>query len=183
MNRDLFLSPRMERGALACDNGFTLIELFIVLSVFSFLSMVAIPSFSAFLSSAQLNSDSQKLQSLLALARLNSVTEGNYTVVCRWDGANGCTGFSGSGSLPWVDGGLVFSDKNNNRQLDLSDDRVLRIVEFSAGNQIRWNRGELLVYESDGSVRGGSNGTFTITQGDEVRKLVVSLTGRVRRGS
>jgi len=183
MNKDRFLSPRMERGVLACVNGFTLFELLTTLSIFSVLSIIAIPSFSAFISTAQLSTDHQKLQSLLSLARMSAVSEGNFAVVCRWDGASGCTGFSALGTLPWATGGLVFSDSNNNRQLDLPDDRVLRIVEFSTKNQITWNRGELLVYESDGSVRGGSNGTFTITQGDEVRKLVVSLTGRVRRGS
>lgn len=183
MNKDRFLSPRMERGVLACVNGFSLFELLITLSVFSVFSIIAIPSFSAFVSTTQLSTDHQKLQSLLSLARMNAVSTGNFAVVCRWNGANGCTGFSASGTLPWAGGGLVFLDSNNNRQLDLPDDRVLRIVEFSAENQITWNRGELLVYESDGSVRGGSNGTFTITQGDEVRKLVVSLTGRVRRGS
>ncbi len=183
MNKDRFLSPRMERGVLACVSGFTLFELLTTLSIFSVLSIIAIPSFSAFISTAQLNTDHQKLQSLLSLARMSAVSEGSFAVVCRWDGASGCTGFSALGTLPWATGGVVFSDSNNNRQLDLPDERVLRIVEFSSENQITWNRGELLVYESDGSVRGGSNGTFTITQGDEVRKLVVSLTGRVRRGS
>lgn len=184
MNRDMFLSPWMERDALARVKGFTLFELLVSLSVISFLSLVAIPSFSAFFSSAQLAADHQKLQSLLSLARMTSVSEGNYVVICRRDSANGCTGFSGSSdTVQWPNGALVFSDKNNNRQFDSPDDLVLRVIEFSPSNQVTWNRNEILVYESDGSVRGGSNGTFTISQNSDELKLVVSLTGRVRRGS
>ena len=184
MNRDMFQSPRMEIGVIVCAKGFTLFELILALGVFGLLSLVAIPSFSAFLSSAQLATDHQKLQSLLSLARMTSVSEGNYVVICRRDVVNGCTGFSGSSdTVRWPNGALVFSDKDNNRQLDPPDDLVLRVIEFSPSNKVTWNRNELLVYESDGSVRGGSNGTFTISQDNEELKLVVSLTGRVRRGS
>lgn len=184
MNKDMFQSPRMETGALACVKGFTLIELLSILSVFSFLSLVAIPSFSAFISSVQLATDHQKLQSLLSLARITSVSEGNYVLICRWDGVNGCTGLNNSSTtVQWSHGALAFSDKDNNRQLDAPDDQIMRIIEFSSSNKVTWNRNEILNYESDGSVRGGSNGTFTISQGSDELKLVISLTGRVRNGS
>ncbi len=180
---DVFLSPRMEKEALTWDKGFTLFELLFTLSILTLLITVITPSFSSFFTQSQLTSDQHKLQSLLSLARMQAVTEGNYAVVCRWDGVSSCTGFDSTNTLVWEKGALVFSDKNNNRQLDPSSDTVLRIIEFSTQNQITWNRGELLVYESDGSALGGSNGTFSIIQGDQILTLVVSLTGRVRRGA
>ena len=161
--------------------GFTLIELLLYISILALLLAVAVPGFSSLLSANQLNSNSQKIQSLLSLARLSSVSHGHRVVMCSSDGANACTGHSNSGTVEWVKGALLFYDINEDRQLDISTETVLKIMAFEYGNTVKWNQGETLVYEPDGSVLGGSNGTFRFTSGAEEKTLVVSLTGRVRR--
>lgn len=161
--------------------GFSLIELLVALFLLTFLVTVAIPGFGQFLQRSQLISEQQKIQSLLSYTRMAAVTQVQNVVICRWDGGSACTGRSASDTLIWSEGALVFTDLDQDRELDLPEEKVLKIFHFSDANQISWNRGETLVYEPDGSVRGGSNGTFTIENGDEVSKLVISLTGRVRR--
>ncbi|EAR61469.1 GspH/FimT family pseudopilin [Neptuniibacter caesariensis] len=162
--------------------GFTLMELVIGVLLLSILLFLAIPAMSRYMADSHLFADLNKLQSLLALARMESVKSGEKVVLCRWDGNLGCTGASQSGTQQWNNGALIFMDKNGDRQISTKD-YVIKVISFSPENSVTWNRGETLVYESDGSVYGASNGTFQISQGDDIKKLVISMTGRVRRTS
>lgn len=181
MNKDCSRNFRGHASLRAFSFGFSLIELLVSLSLLTFLVTVAIPGFGQFLQKSQLVSEQQKIQSVLSYTRMAAVTQVQNVVICRWDGESGCTGRSASNTLIWSEGALVFVDLDKDRELDEPEEKVLKIFPFSDSNQISWNRGETLVYEADGSVRGGSNGTFTIENGGEVYELVISLTGRVRR--
>lgn len=181
MNKDCSRICREHAPLRAFLLGFSLIELMLTLALLTFTLTVAVPSFSQFMQKNQIITEQQKVQSLLAFTRMAAVTQAEHVVICRWDGANGCTGRSQRSTQIWSDGALVFVDKNRDRALDVGDDNVLKIVHFSGANQITWNRGETLVYEADGSVYGGSNGTFVIDNGGDRYTLVVSMTGRVRR--
>lgn len=161
--------------------GFTLIELLISSSILALLLLFAVPGFSSLLSANKLNTDSQKIQSLLSLARLSSVSHGHRVVMCRWNGLDGCTGHSSSGTVEWEKGALLFYDLDEDRQLDSLSEEIFKVSAFEPENTVTWNRGETLVYEPDGSVLGGSNGTFRFNSDAGEKTLVVSLTGRVRR--
>ncbi|WP_415882681.1 GspH/FimT family pseudopilin [Neptuniibacter sp. QD34_54] len=181
MNKDCSRKFRGHASLRAFSFGFSLIELLIAIAILTILLSVALPSFGQFFQRNQLISEQQKIHSLLSYTRMAAVTQVQNVVICRWDGESGCTGTSASNTLIWPEGALVFVDLDQDRELDEPDEKVLKIFPFSDANQISWNRGETLVYEADGSVRGGSNGTFTIENGGEVYELVISLTGRVRR--
>ncbi|WP_415895314.1 GspH/FimT family pseudopilin [Neptuniibacter sp. PT34_22] len=161
--------------------GFSLIELLMALGLLTFLVTVAVPGLSAFLQKSELIAEQQKLQSLLSYARMAAVTQGEHVVICRWDGEGGCTGKTQRPAQIWRTGALVFVDLDQDRELDLPEEKILKIFYFSDTNQISWNRGETLVYEGDGSVYGSSNGTFTISNEVNTYQLVVSRAGRVRR--
>ena len=165
------------------EKGFSLTEMLISLGIVFVVLTMAFPSYTSFLSKYQVATDHHKLRSLLSLARMTAAVGGNDVIICPWNGIDACSGYSSRGTAVWDKGAIVFSDKNLNRTLEVSVDRILKVSRFSPQNIITWNRGEMVTYESDGSVRGGSNGTFTITQGSHVLELVISLTGRVRQGS
>ncbi|WP_286240302.1 GspH/FimT family pseudopilin [Neptuniibacter halophilus] len=161
------------------SDGLTLIELLVTLSVAAILLLVGVPSYNRFITDYQLGTDQQKLRSLLSLARSGAVHSGVSAVVCRWDRNSGCSGYAQSGSYTWQ-GALLFIDENGDKQLNSPEERVIRVQAFEAENRVSWNRGEVLVYQPDGSLSGGSNGTFALSRGEDVRTLVISLTGRVR---
>lgn len=161
--------------------GFSLIELLLALGLLIILTTVAIPGLSSFLHKSELIAEQQKIQSLLAYTRMAAVTQGEHVVICRWDGQGGCTGKAKRSTQIWSMGALVFVDLDQDTELDLPEEKVLKIFNFSDTNQVSWNQGETLVYEGDGSVYGLSNGTFTISNSSDVYTLVISRTGRVRR--
>lgn len=165
------------------NSGFSVTELLVTIAVISCLLVFGLPSFTNFISRSQLSTDHEKLQSLLAFARTRSVTSGEYVVICSLSMPNECSGSSQKGTVLWAEGALAFIDKNGNRQIDLSEDSILKVIYFSDKNQITWNRGEALVYEGDGSVYGSSNGTFRVSQSGDVKMLIISMTGRVRRST
>ncbi len=171
-----------EDGQYLPDGGFTLVELLVTIALLIILVTVALPGMSSYVADIESWSTANQQQSLLSYTRNEAIRCSCEVVMCSWDGADGCTGNAASGTLQWTAGALVYRDLDRDRVLDKGTDPVLRVLAFEPSVTVTWNKGERLIYEGDGSVRGASNGTFTLTRsGSDPRKLILSRPGRVRR--
>lgn len=164
----------------AVSSGFTLIELLVALSILVFLISVAVPSYSQFRSHSQITSEQHKLQSLLSLARLRSIQTGYDAIICNRSDAATCVPGDQVGALQWNNGALLYLDKDGNLEYSPSTDDLLAVTDLSPRTILFWNQGAYLVYENDGTLRGGSNGTFTLSVDGSIIKIVLSMTGRMR---
>ncbi len=189
MHRDVARRP--GRGGLFSARGFTLVELMLTIAVAMILLSIGLPDFSRFVSDSRLDSAASQLHSLLALARTEAVRRGDQMHLCGSRDGQRCIGTAAGGRSRWTQA-LLFHDADRDRQPSAGE-ALTRVTWFDPVVELSWNSGDYLVYQGDGSVLGGSNGTFTLqpqrsddTDGavaaDQPRiELVLSLSGRLRR--
>ena len=181
MHKDVCLRP--EGRTVISVRGFTLIELLITLSVVSILLFVAMPNMSQWVSDSRIAETRHRVRAVLSLARSESVRRGVRVTLCATVDRRRCVSGSRRGKSIWSQA-LLFRDYNDDRLYFESDkDELIRILDLTAGGQVLWNRGDSTVYEGDGSLLGGANGSFYIFHEAERRegvKLVLQMTGRVR---
>ncbi|MCO4758570.1 MAG: GspH/FimT family pseudopilin [Oceanospirillaceae bacterium] len=163
--------------------GFTLIELLVTLYVLSILMFVAVPDLSDLVVDARISETHNKMRSSLALARTEAVRQNSQVVLCATDDAQQCVGDGRSGKSIWAQV-LLFKDVDEDRLYSAANnDELIRVIDLESGGQVVWNRGDSTVYESNGSLLGGANGSFYIFDEADLNegvKLVLQMTGRVR---
>lgn len=168
------VAPMRSRGA-----GLSLIELIWALSLLSILIGIGIPAFNNLIDRVRLDADIAAVRRALSFARMMAVTLNERVVVCRWNGADGCTGNRARGAYQWVDGLVVFNDHNYNKTLDVPTESVMRIIPLSRLTHVVWSKGEVVAFNKHGHAP-GYNGTFTVDVGQHSAKLILSMTGRLR---
>lgn len=160
--------------------GLTLVELMLAVAILATLATLGPAAFTRLLTAARLQAGETELLGLLASARSAALTHNRRVTLCRSDDGLQCAGDNRQGTQRWS-GGLVFVDLDQDRAVGAGE-RVLRVTRFAPTVAILWNRGDSLVYQPDGTLLGGSNGTFRIQRGDSPQeyRLILSLPGRVR---
>ena len=169
----------------AVSDGFTLIELMVVLAVVAVLQTLAAPAFSGVVTSIKLTTAVNSLLSSLWMARSESIKRNSRVVVCKSASGTAC---ASSGS--WEQGWIVFHDANNNAVLDAGEVVISR--EQALPSLVRLNGNSPFVsyvsYTSAGSARYVSGafqaGTFTAcvqsASATEARQIVINIAGRPR---
>ncbi|HET9251838.1 MAG TPA: GspH/FimT family pseudopilin [Candidatus Eisenbacteria bacterium] len=71
-------------GRLSPSEGFTLVELMIVIVIFGIVSAIALPGFNKFMRSLDLNSQVQRTATTIRVVRQKAITENNNYVI-YWD--------------------------------------------------------------------------------------------------
>ena len=159
-------SRRLPRQA-----GFSLTELLTVISIVAVLAAVALPSFSASINSNRLATAVNDFQSSLSLARAEAVRL-DRTTTWSYDSAS---------PAQWV----LWADANANGTREaaeiLQSSTLNEKLQYTGSNSGFPN----VVYQPDGTITGPSLGSLYIcsatpTPAANVRKLVISLSGRVR---
>jgi type IV fimbrial biogenesis protein FimT len=160
--------------------GFSLYELVVTLAIASILIFIAVPGLNTLISDAQVSSAKSALLTMLARARTEAVDKRQRVALCRTEDNVSCASYSKSSKQQWQYA-ILFLDSDYNNVFDNSE-RLLGWFDLDIqGAEVIWNRGDMLIYDSDGTVRGGSNGTFKISTSEgEQAGVVVSLTGRYR---
>lgn len=167
---------------VASVRGFSLIELLVTLSILIILLSVTVPSFSGLVADARVSETHNRLRAALALARSEAILQNQRITLCAsLEGA--CVGNARAGASVWSQA-LLFKDADENRLYDPDLDSLIKQVDLGEGGTVLWNRGDSTVYEGDGSLLGGANGSFYVF--DEADKaagvrLVLQMTGRVRQ--
>ena len=142
-----------EMNATHCprirQDGFTLVELMVVLSVAAILTTIGVPSFLSTIRDNGVSTRTNELITDLALARTEAIRRGQTVTVCPSTDGTSCAGSGG-----WEQGWISFRDNDASGVLDSSDcstpaDCVLRrSPALASGYTLRANNVTLAAHLS-----------------------------------
>lgn len=163
------------------NNGFSLIELLVTLSVAGILLGVGIPSYQTFVKNSRISAALTELQAFVGLARSEAVSASQQVTLCASSDQSTCTG-------SWDQGWIIFTDLDGDRTVDSSDkDKLVKVyVGKKGGNKISLSgdNAGYIQFLSRGFTT-ASSATFTICDESKdlsmARGLIVSATGSSRR--
>lgn len=169
--------------------GFTLIELMIVVAIVAILSALAVPNFRIMLLNNRLASATNNLIADLALARAESARQGKRVTLCISSNGTSCT----TGSA-WEGGRITFVDESTSGTTGAVDsgETILRVTEADTGstttivaagftNSAGAGTTNYLQYRPNGTLNSTTLGTFKICDdrsGNYGRTVSVATTGR-----
>lgn len=158
------------------SNGFTLLELLIVMVIAAIIMSMAIPSFTSLIARNKTTNYRDLLFHDVSLARNSALSGAASVSICSADTAGtGC-----SNSTDWLNGWLVFSDMNADGVIDTGDD-VLRSHAPLQGDFVVVGVTHL-TYRRNGFLSGATGGTFSFCHSGYATpsRVVVSSIGRPR---
>lgn len=160
------------------ENGFTLIELMVVVAIVGLLMGVGMPALQDFIKNDRLSSQINTLVGHLAYARSEAVTRGLPVGLCVSKDMTSCTAGS------WGDGWILLVDDDGTAGPGAGD-TILRVKQALSGNNtLTSTLGTSFVYDSRGFSAAGT-GTFSLCDDrgvSRMKSISISNTGRVRQG-
>ena len=160
--------------------GFTLVELVVVLAAAGTLLLVAVPAFSSLAAGTRVSSAAHAVSADLAAARMLAVARAQPVAVCPLDGHGRCR-LDGDWTLGW----MLFLDPERLRQPRTAGD-VLRVTQPDSGGRARMRSSagrSQARFLPDGRAS-GSNLSLRICSGHPGvpgLNLVINNAGRLRR--
>jgi type IV fimbrial biogenesis protein FimT len=160
------------------NNGFTLIELMIVLVVMAILLSLAAPSFIDVIRNNRIQTTADDFFTSLVITRNEALKRNQAVVICKTgDGVN-CT-TAGS----WEQGWLIYADVDSDGSKDAGEPVIHVNNTFPTGYTLKAaGSSDLMAYRPDGSPSGFD--TFVLCDGDEdlnrAREIIVNIVGRPR---
>lgn len=160
------------------DQGFTLVELLMTLTVLAVVLAIAIPSFTSAIDSVRQRTQVNQLVTDLHFARSRAITSRRPVSFCA--GQENC-----NGTRSWSGQILMFEDLNANGKVDV-EDTPLRISMIDAGHEWTWRnfrQQRHMTFKPDGTTH-SLNGTFILCrQRVALKTIVINVTGRARLGT
>ena len=173
--------PTAARAA----QGFTLVEMLVVLAVFGVLLTVAVPTFQSVWASVRMSAVTNDFLGALRLARTNALRLNHTVVMCVSSDAQSC-----NQNADWHAGWMVFVDRNNNGRRDNEDEQIFLTQGAVTGVRILGNGAvrRFVSWRSNGTMRRGTGqgvpqmGTVTFCPDGEThaRQIVINIGGRSR---
>ena len=174
--------PRREGHSA---DGFTLVELMMVLAVVAILLTVAVPSFGAIMHSSKLTSASNSLLSSMLLARSEAIKRRSRVTLCKTADGISCAAAGG-----WEQGWIVFHDANDSGARE-SGEMVIEWMQHLPDSLRLTGNTTVAKYVSfvpTGVTRlvggGFQAGTVTVCNASgastEARQIIISSAGRAR---
>ena len=167
------------------SNGFTLIELMVVLAILSILSLVAAPNFISFVRNSELTSTTNSFIGAISTARSEAMKRNTYVLVTPRTGNQ------------WSSGWKIFVDKNFNATFDAGETIISESNDVPekisiTGNGTARSSAQptpYLLFDGSGFFKRSSGNmnalTFQLQINDSsannsIRRIKIASTGRVR---
>lgn len=167
----------VSRNPVASAVGYTLLELLISLLIASILTAFATPSLRSFVAAAKADAAQESLRKAIYRTRSSAIHGKKIVSLCPYN-EGGC-------GSDWEKGLMIFTDSNNNGEIDDSDRLLERIYLDHSRYSIRWRasaRKNYLRFSPTGMAR--AFGRFTICDRNRdlrlARSIVVNRQGRLR---
>ena len=162
------------------NQGFTLIELMVVVAVVAIIATVAIPGLQAFVASNRQAGAVNDFLASLYFARDEAVTRNSSITICPSNDGAGCD------AVGWEQGHIVFVDDDADGALDAGEDTLSTMEPLPAGLTLRSAQFvDFLIYRPNGRVRVAdpnvNQGRFTICAagaGEQARVADIGFSGR-----
>lgn len=180
------------RYGMKKDNGFTLIELMVGISLIAILLTLAVPNFTQMVKNNRLSAQANDFIIAVNLARSEAIKRALNVVLCP--SADGATCAGGGG---WEQGWLIYVDADTSSTLNAGD-TILRVFPaLSGGNTLRANTastyGTSITYRPRGFVvnagslvlcddRNRDGDTGDAEDFNMGRTIIISGTGRPHLG-
>lgn len=157
------------------DQGFTLVELLITMSVLAVVMATAVPNFTVAVDSVRQRTQLNQLIADLNFARSQAITSRRPVSICA--GRETC-----NGSRSWNGQIMIFKDLNGNGALD-AEDVLLRISTVDTSHEWKWRnfrQQRHMTFKPDGTTH-SLNGTFILCrQQIALKTIVINVAGRAR---
>ena len=169
----------MERNFNKEQQGFTLIELMVTVSLVGILLAFAIPSLRDMVSNDRVTSNSNEFVTSLSLTRSEAVKRGSRVTMCRSSNGTSCLG-AGDWQVGWV----IFVDENNDGAFVAAD--ILQIHDPLATSVTLPGVGVIGSYVSfigNGSAQKtdgtAQSGVMTLSMNGKTRTITLTSVGRL----
>lgn len=164
--------------------GFTAIELMVVVSIIAVLAALAGPSFAQMIESWRVRDATESLRSTLLFARSEAIKRGGQIAIHKLpNNTNGCT--SATGNRDWDCGWIVCHDTNNSGTCT-STEPVLQRIETPAKVQVTRTGGSVSIKLNRWGLVDGTWLGFSLVPLDKstthpgARGVCMSSGGRIR---
>lgn len=159
--------------------GLSLLELLVVLGLVGVLASLAVPSMGAVLLKRAVQHSAQALVADLRLARSEAVKRAHTVVICSSLDGQAC-----SASAAWLEGWIVFADRDGDRRLDANED-LIRVQQRLAGlssvaSTKPQNDNAYFVYQPTGLAKAAAQTLVFTPQGSAVASRVVCISNQGR---
>ncbi|NWL79231.1 type IV fimbrial biogenesis protein FimT [Pseudomonas taiwanensis] len=165
-------------------NGFTLIELMVVVAIVAILGSIGYPSFMTAILNSRISTQTNSLLGILQYARSEAVTTRTLTRVCGSTDANNATFPKACNTTDWENGVIAFRDIDGNGSAATAE--LLRIIPASNdGNTIRGvaNAATSVDFQTDGTSAQTSSLRVCDSRGvGSSRQVTVNIAGQARSG-
>lgn len=164
------------------ENGFSLIELIISISILGILLTLAAPSFISTVQRNQLSSSVSELHSILSLSRSEAIKRASYTTLCASSDLMNCSD-SMSWSNGWIlfmdnDGDGIFEDDGDAVLCEINEDCLLKLSDSLSINVVLTANVSFITFDLNGLPIATANYTASITSCSNDTKIIVNTTGR-----
>lgn len=167
------------------DQGFSLIELLVAISIAALLVTIAAPSLAQLVTSLQLSAASNTFVSGLHLARSEAIKRNGRVVLCKTSDGIVCADTGG-----WEQGWIIFHDANNNSLRENAEQIIHRQLALPASLRMTGNL-NVATYVSfvptGGTKLAGGGfqaGTLTLCReslsAGDARQIILNAAGRPR---
>lgn len=172
------------QAARPAMQGFTAIELMVVVSIIAVLAALAGPSFTQMIESWRVRDATESLRSTLLFARSEAIKRGGQIAIHKLpNNTNGCT--SATGNRDWDCGWIVCHDTNNSGTCT-STEPVLQRIETPAKVQVTRTGGSVSIKLNRWGLVDGTWLGFNLVPYDKstthpgARGVCMSSGGRIR---
>ena len=132
------------------NNGFTLIEVMIVVVIVGVMAAIAGPELTAFTKNNRIKSQLYNILNAANVARTEAVKRKSRVSLCSSNDTVTTPTCAGTAST-WTTGWLVFEDDNGNGDYDAADDTIILSGTDAGGDVTIKATSDFLTYQTDGS--------------------------------